>query len=188
MTVVYINQQRHPDSPACHLCSACLLFPLCHRSCLGILSLFSNARQTSMYRCTTTAELSNSSSTKFLVSLLPGQGRVEGSMRSHHHSCLSGCKVTVFLSSQIQGLLPQKWYDVQRECQYIGQTGFASVSDMIDEATGTPTVALVSPLYKTGNILDQKNTTKEQKRNWVSSHCFLNSHNTKPKTPTVVFR
>lgn len=38
---------------------------------------------------------------------------------------------------------------------------------MIDPATGVPTIALVSPFYKRGNILEVK-ATKQQKVLWVS--------------------
>lgn len=39
---------------------------------------------------------------------------------------------------------------------------------MVDPATGAPTVALVSPYYRKGNILEVK-ATKPQKVRWVST-------------------
>lgn len=80
------------------------------------------------------------------------------------------CGVTVSLHPQIRELLPREWYNVQRACPYIGQADFSSVRNMTDPDTGVPTVALVSPFYERGNVLDQANlnATKEQKRTWVS--------------------
>lgn len=64
-------------------------------------------------------------------------------------------------------MLRDMWDRIPPACPYIDLATLATVGGIIDPVTGSQAVAIVSPCYRRGNILEQQNATTRQKVEWV---------------------